>query len=76
MTPLSSAVRHTADIVGRVFHRLAALIVGFVLMVAGVGMTASIVMLPAGVVLGLLGVLIFLGGLFAPADRATPQGDR
>jgi hypothetical protein len=70
MTLISRSVHRLADVVGRVFSRLAAVVIGFVLMMAGLGMTATIVMLPIGVVLGLLGVAIFVGGLFAPAERA------
>jgi predicted PurR-regulated permease PerM len=64
-----------ADIVGRVFNRFAAVIIGVVLMVIGLGMMATIVMLPVVVVLELAGVLIFVGGLFGPDDRAVRQGD-
>jgi hypothetical protein len=76
MTPFSHAIHQIADVVGRLFNRFAALIVGFILTMVGLGMTASIVMLPVGVILGLLGVAIFLVGLFPPADGARPQGDR
>ena len=43
---------------------------GFILMMVGLGMTVTIVMLPVGVVLGLLGVAIFVGGIFAHDDEA------
>jgi hypothetical protein len=66
MTLRSRVVRPVADIVGRVFSRLFAVVIGFVLMATGVGLTVTIVMLPVGIVLGLLGVAIFVGGLFAP----------
>ena len=46
------------------------------MMVLGLGMTATIVMLPAGVVLGLLGVAIFVGGIFAPDSGTHPLGDQ
>jgi hypothetical protein len=65
MKRLSSLVHDAADAVGRVFGRLAALIIGFILMVAGLGMTATVVMLPAGIVLGLLGVGMVVAGMFA-----------
>jgi hypothetical protein len=65
MTLRSRVVRPVAETVGRVFSRLAAIVIGFVLMATGVGLTVTIVMLPAGIVLGLLGVAIFVGGLFA-----------
>jgi hypothetical protein len=46
--------------------RLAAVIIGFIGMIVGVGMMVTIVMLPAGVVVALLGVAIFVAGIFAP----------
>ena len=76
MTSLSKSVRQIAGMVGRVFGRLAAVIIGFIMMVVGLGLTATLVMLPVGIVLGLLGVAIFVGGLFAPDDRTGRIGDR
>ena len=58
------------------FNRMAALIAGSILIVLGLAMTATIVMLPMGVVLGLLGVAILLGGLFAPAFGEGQPGNR
>jgi hypothetical protein len=43
----------------------AAVFVGFVMMVVGLAMGVTIVMLPLGVVVGLVGVAIFIGGLFS-----------
>jgi hypothetical protein len=74
VTLFSRSTGRVADIVGRVFNRFAAVIIGVVLMVIGLGMMATIVMLPVGVVLELAGVLIFVGGFFAPDDRAVRQG--
>jgi hypothetical protein len=76
MRLLSRSAHRVADIVGRLFGRLAAVIIGFIMMVVGLGMTASIVMLPVGVVLLLLGVLIFVGGIFVPDDRSERLGGR
>lgn len=39
-------------------------IFGFVLMVLGLAMGVTMVMLPAGLVVGLLGFAMFVGGLF------------
>jgi hypothetical protein len=71
MTLRARVVRSVADLVRRVFSRLAAVVIGFVLMATGVGLTVTIVMLPVGIVLGLLGVAIFVGGLF-PRDGSHP----
>jgi hypothetical protein len=60
-------VRATESFLGHV----AALIIGFVMMVVGLGLGVTMVMLPVGVVVGLLGVAIFVAGLFAHID---PKG--
>ena len=46
--------------------RLATLVVGFVLMIVGLAMAVTIVMLPMGSIVGLLGVAVFVLGVFAP----------
>ena len=38
-------------------------IAGFVLMVIGLGLGVTMIMLPVGIVVGLLGVAMFVGGL-------------
>ena len=45
--------------------RAAAVVIGFAMMVIGLGLGVTMIMLPVGIVVGLLGVLIFVGGLFA-----------
>ena len=44
---------------------IAAVIVGFVLMVVGLALGVTMIMLPVGIVVGLIGVAMFVGGLFA-----------
>jgi hypothetical protein len=44
---------------------IVAVIVGFVMMVVGLGLGVTMILLPVGIVIGLLGVAIFVGGLFA-----------
>jgi hypothetical protein len=44
---------------------IAAVIVGFVMMVVGLGLGVTMIMLPVGIVIGLAGAAIFVGGLFA-----------
>ena len=58
-------VRSIESVIGHV----AALVVGFVMMVVGLGLGVTMIMLPAGIVIGLLGVAIFVGGLFARIRR-------
>lgn len=43
----------------------AAVVVGFVMMIVGLALGVTMVMLPAGLVIGLAGAAIFIGGLFA-----------
>ena len=44
---------------------LAAVVIGFVMMVIGLGLGVTMIMLPVGLVVGLLGAAMFVGGLFA-----------
>ena len=43
----------------------AAVSVGFVMMAVGLAMGVTLVLLPIGIVVGLMGVAIFVAGLFA-----------
>jgi uncharacterized oligopeptide transporter (OPT) family protein len=47
-----------------VIGHTAALVLGFALMVVGLGLGVTMIMLPVGIVLGLIGVAVFVGGLF------------
>ena len=47
----------------------ATVFVGLVLIVVGLGLGVTMIMLPVGVVVGLLGVLLVVGGLFARIDQ-------
>lgn len=44
---------------------IAAVVVGFAMMVVGLGLGVTMIMLPVGIVIGLVGAAIFVGGLFA-----------
>jgi hypothetical protein len=50
---------------------LAIALVGFVMMIVGLAMGVTMVLLPIGIVVGLLGLLIFIGGLFGHIDEAS-----
>jgi hypothetical protein len=52
-----------------VLGHVAAVILGFVMMVVGLGLGVTMIMLPVGIVVGLLGVAIFVAGLFARLDQ-------
>jgi len=54
----------TRDGVLSVLEHVMFVITGFVLMVVGLGMGVTMVMLPVGLVVGLLGFAMFIGGLF------------
>jgi hypothetical protein len=49
--------------VGSFFGHVTAVVVGLVLMIAGLAMGVTIVMLPVGIPVGLGGVLLFIWGL-------------
>ena len=57
-------VRATENVLGHI----AATIVGFILMVIGLGLGVTMIMLPVGIVIGLLGVALVVSGLFARID--------
>ena len=42
---------------------------GFVLMVVGLGLSVTMIMLPVGLVVGLLGFAMFVGGMTVRMDR-------
>ena len=46
-----------------ILAHVAAVAVGFVLMVVGLGLGVTMIMLPVGLVVGLIGVLTFVWGL-------------
>ena len=54
------------------FGHAAAIVAGFAMMVIGLGLGVTIIMLPAGVVIGLLGVLVLVGGLFGRINEQRP----
>jgi hypothetical protein len=58
-------VRVTESFIGHV----AAVVIGFVMMVLGLGLGVTMIMLPVGLVVGLAGAAIFVGGLFAHFDQ-------
>ena len=60
-------VRKTEGLLGH----LAAVLLGFVMMVVGLAMGVTMVMLPVGIVVGLLGVAIFVAGLFGHINGSS-----
>ena len=64
-----------ARAVAIIVARAVAIIAGVVLALIGLGLGVSVVMLPIGLPLGLLGVLLVLGGISVPAGRAHQAGE-
>ena len=64
-----SPVRHVLAMTGHFLGHVAAVVLGFVLIIVGMAMGVTMVLLPVGIVVGLLGVAIVVSGLFA---RITP----
>jgi hypothetical protein len=55
--------------VGRFAEHTAIVVVGLLLMILGLGLGVTMIMLPVGVVIGLVGILMVVGGLFARIDK-------
>lgn len=60
-------VKTTESILGHI----ATVVVGFALMVLGLGLGVTMVLLPFGIVIGLLGAAMVVGGLFARIGEKT-----
>jgi hypothetical protein len=60
----------------RFLGHAAAVIVGVILMFAGLSMGVTLVMLPVGIPVGLVGILLFMWGLFHAAPRARSSGEK
>ncbi len=54
-------IRTTEAVMGHI----AAIVAGFIMMVIGLGLGVTMVLLPVGIVVGLVGAAVFVGGLFA-----------
>jgi hypothetical protein len=50
------------------FEHVVAIVVGFVLMVVGLGLGVTMIMLPVGLVVGLIGLAMFVGGMCVRFD--------
>jgi hypothetical protein len=62
---MSATTRTILTSVAAFFEHAVAVVIGLVLIVIGLGLGVTMIMLPVGVVVGLLGVLMVVGGLFA-----------
>ena len=52
----------------RILEHMIAVVVGFVMMVIGLALGVTMIMLPAGLVIGLLGAAIVVMGIFGRLD--------
>jgi hypothetical protein len=52
------------------FEHAAFVVLGLFLMVLGLGLGVTMIMLPVGITIGLIGVLMVIGGMFARLDRS------
>lgn len=68
MDHFSRAVQQVAGFFDRVLGRTASVILGVFLMLIGLGMMASVVLLPGGIAVGVLGALVIAMGM-------RPRGD-
>jgi len=68
------AVTRYVRLIESVLGHVAALVVGFALMVFGLGLGVTMIMLPVGLVVGLIGAAIFAGGFFAHPLRDSGRG--
>jgi hypothetical protein len=56
--------RHSmGDFIVGLLEHTAFVVVGFVMMILGLGLGVTVIMLPVGLVIGLLGLAMFVGGL-------------
>jgi hypothetical protein len=55
--------------IGRFLEHAAAVVIGLIMMIVGLGLGVTMIMLPVGIAIGLLGVAVFVGGLFARIDK-------
>lgn len=75
-TRLSGRGRAFLDRGERILEHVAAVCLGFVLMVVGLGLGVTMIMLPVGLPVGLLGVLLFVWGLVGHLDQDQKNQSR
>ncbi len=63
------APRRIVDFLVTVVEHTFFVVAGFALMVLGLGLSVTMIMLPAGLAVGLLGFAMFVGGMTVRMDR-------
>ena len=69
MAHMNVSTNHWFRVTEAVFAHALAIVVGFIMMVLGLGLGVTMIMLPVGVVVGLAGAGLFVAGLFAHINR-------
>jgi len=69
MKEAHASERHLLESGERILAHTIAVALGFVLMMVGLGMGVTMVLLPIGLPLGLVGLLLFVWGMFSAAPR-------
>jgi hypothetical protein len=64
------APRNIGSFLVALFEHAFFVIAGFVLMVVGLGLSVTMIMLPVGLTLGLLGLAMFIGGMTVRMTRS------
>ncbi len=68
MTPTT---RHWLEMTESIIGHAAAIVLGLVMMIIGLGLGVTMIMLPVGVVIGLLGAGLFVTGIFGHFSSGT-----
>ena len=75
MAEQKTTPQELARAAGRGLVQLCAIIVGLILMIGGVAMGVTVVMLPVGLAVGIVGLFVFLWGIFGRAQEATKSSE-
>jgi hypothetical protein len=55
--------------IGRFLEHALAIVIGLAMMIVGLGLGVTMIMLPVGLIIGLLGVATVIAGIFARIDN-------
>ena len=69
MTGTQARWRQWVGTVETILGHVAAIVVGFIMMVVGLGLGVTMIMLPVGLVVGLIGVALFISGWVSWSDQ-------
>jgi hypothetical protein len=69
MTGTQAWWRQWVGTVETILGHVAAIVVGFIMMILGLGLGVTMIMLPVGLVIGLIGVALFISGWVSWSDQ-------